>query len=53
MNTIETRRAGAIRGMFPIVRTVARRVQRLLPHADLDDLIGDGCIGLIRAVDRA
>lgn len=51
MSTDGEPRTAAIRRMFPVVRTIARRVQRLLPGADLDDLIGDGCIGLIRAVD--
>lgn len=34
-----------------MVRRIARRVKRLVPGFDLDDLVGDGCIGLIRAVD--
>jgi len=37
--------------MFPLVRSMARRVARLVPAADVDDLVGDGSIGLIRAVD--
>lgn len=37
--------------MFPLVRQVARRVVSVIPAADVDDLIGDGSIGLIRAVD--
>jgi RNA polymerase sigma factor for flagellar operon FliA len=40
-----------VRSLFPIVRAAARRVARLVPAADTDDLVGDGCIGLIRAVD--
>lgn len=40
-----------IRTLFPMVRTIARRVARLIPGADVDDLIGDGSVGLIRAVD--
>src|SRR5580704_8532560 len=44
-------REDAIRQMFPMVRSTARRVGRLVPAADIDDLVGDGCIGLIRAVD--
>lgn len=40
-----------IRDLFPVVRTIARRVLRLIPGSDFDDLIGDGSIGLIRAVD--
>jgi RNA polymerase sigma factor (sigma-70 family) len=44
-------REDAIRRLLPLVRTIARRVVRLVPGTDLDDLIGDGCVGLIRAVD--
>ena len=44
-------REARIRALIPLVRQVARRVHRMVPIADLDDLIGDGCIGLIRAVD--
>ena len=40
-----------IRRLLPLVRAIARRVARLVPSMDLDDLIGDGSIGLIRAVD--
>ncbi|MBV8600101.1 MAG: sigma-70 family RNA polymerase sigma factor [Candidatus Eremiobacteraeota bacterium] len=47
MSTRET----TIRDLFPLVRRVARRVARIVPSADLDDLVGDGSIGLIRAVD--
>jgi RNA polymerase sigma factor FliA len=48
---VSSAREEAIRDLFPLVRRVARRVQRVVPSADLDDLIGDGSIGLIRAVD--
>lgn len=40
-----------IRRLFPLVKKIAHRVHRMVPNADVDDLIGDGCIGLIRAVD--
>ena len=40
-----------IRALLPAVRQIARRVQRMVPSADLDDLTGDGSVGLIRAVD--
>lgn len=40
-----------IRELFPLVRRIARRVQGLIPGCELDDLVGDGCVGLIRAVD--
>ena len=45
-------RETTIRELFPLVRTLARRLHRVVGIADLDDLIGDGSIGLIRAVDR-
>lgn len=44
-------REAAIRRLLPLVRRIARRIMRLVPGADLDDLIGDGCVGIIRAVD--
>ena len=44
-------RDAAIRRLVPLVRRIARRIMRLVPGADLDDLVGDGCVGLIRAVD--
>lgn len=37
--------------LLPLVRRTARRLKRLVPSLDLDDLVGDGCIGLIRAID--
>lgn len=40
-----------IRALLPLVRHTARRVARMVAGADVDDLIGDGSIGLIRAVD--
>jgi len=44
-------REEAIRRLLPLVRAIARRIVRIVPGSDLDDLIGDGCVGLIRAVD--
>jgi len=44
-------RDATIRMYFPLVRKIAHRVHRVVPTSELDDLIGDGCIGLIRAVD--
>lgn len=44
-------REAAVCELLPVVRQIARRVQRLVPSADLDDLIGDGSVGVIRAVD--
>jgi RNA polymerase sigma factor for flagellar operon FliA len=40
-----------IRALLPLVKQIARRIQRMVPGADLDDLVGDGSLGLIRAVD--
>lgn len=40
-----------IGALFPLVRKIARRVQRLVPGSDIDDLAGEGGLGLIRAVD--
>jgi RNA polymerase sigma factor for flagellar operon FliA len=40
-----------IRALLPLVRQIARRVHRMVPVSDVDDLFGDGCVGLIRAVD--
>ena len=44
-------REAMIRELFPLVRRIAVRVNRLIPSADRDDLIGDGCVGAIKAVD--
>lgn len=40
-----------IRDLLPLVRQTARRVARMVAGSDVDDLIGDGSVGLIRAVD--
>jgi RNA polymerase sigma factor for flagellar operon FliA len=40
-----------IRNLLPLVRCIARRLARVVGGADLDDLVGDGSVGLIRAVD--
>jgi RNA polymerase sigma factor FliA len=40
-----------IRDLLPLVKRIARRVAKFVP-CDYDDLVGDGCIGLIRAVDN-
>lgn len=45
-------RENSIRALFPLVKKIARRVHRLVPSVDVDDLVGDGSIGLIRAVDH-
>lgn len=44
-------RESQIRELFPLVKRIARRVHRLIPGSDLDDLTGEGSVGLIRAVD--
>jgi RNA polymerase sigma factor for flagellar operon FliA len=44
-------REECIRRLFPLVKKIAHRVQRILPGSELGDLIGDGCVGLVRAVD--
>jgi RNA polymerase sigma factor for flagellar operon FliA len=49
MNAAE--REAAIRDLFPLVRHIAKRVARMAHLSDHDDLVGDGCVGLIRAVD--
>lgn len=40
-----------VRALLPIVRRLARRLRRLVPSFDVDDLVGDGSIGLLRAID--
>ena len=37
---------------FPIVHTIAHRVARICRLTDEDDLVGDGALGLVRAVDN-
>lgn len=44
-------RERTIRNLLPIVRAIAKRIHRLVPIVALDDLVGDGSVGLIRAVD--
>lgn len=44
-------REASIRRYFPLVKRIARRIHRLVPSVDVDDLVGDGSVGLIRAVD--
>jgi RNA polymerase sigma factor FliA len=44
-------REQSVRTLLPLVRRAARRLKRLVPSLDVDDLVGDGCVGLIRAVD--
>jgi RNA polymerase sigma factor for flagellar operon FliA len=44
-------RDDSIRALLPRVRALARRLKRIVPNLDVDDLTGDGLVGLIRAVD--
>ena len=44
-------REAVVRRLLPLVKKIARRVKRVVPNADFDDLVGDGSVGLIRAVD--
>lgn len=48
---IADERETQIRALLPLVKQLARRVHRMVPFSDLDDLVGDGSMGLIRAVD--
>ncbi len=47
----DTERDGQVRALLPLVRKVARRLKRLVPSLDVDDLVGDGSVGLVRAID--
>lgn len=47
----ENERETKIRELFPMIRKIARRVARMVAGSDIDDLVGEGCVGLIRAVD--
>jgi RNA polymerase sigma factor for flagellar operon FliA len=44
-------REATIVRLYPVVRTIARTVASRIGRVDLDDLVGDGSLGLIRAVD--
>jgi RNA polymerase sigma factor for flagellar operon FliA len=48
---IDGDREERVRDLLPLTRKLARRLKRLVPNLDVDDLIGDGCVGLMRAVD--
>ena len=47
----DAEREAQIRALLTLVKRIARRISRLVP-CDYDDLVGDGSIGLIRAVDN-
>ncbi|HEY2476789.1 MAG TPA: sigma-70 family RNA polymerase sigma factor [Candidatus Cybelea sp.] len=40
-----------VSALLPMVRRLARRLKRAVPAFDVDDLVGDGSVGLLRAVD--
>lgn len=44
-------RERSVRELFPMVKKIARRISRMVPNSDVDDLVGEGCVGLMRAVD--
>ncbi|MBV8363736.1 MAG: sigma-70 family RNA polymerase sigma factor [Candidatus Eremiobacteraeota bacterium] len=44
-------REAQIRALFGLVKKIARRVSRMVPGSDVEDLVGEGCVGLVRAVD--
>ena len=44
-------REAAIRALLPMVRGIARRIAYKVPSCELEDLIADGALGAIRAVD--
>lgn len=48
----DTEREEHIRALFPLVKRLAGRVHRLIPGSDRDDLVGDGSVGAIKAVDN-
>jgi RNA polymerase sigma factor (sigma-70 family) len=48
----DVERETQIRSLFPLVRRIARRLAAVVPRSEYADLVGDGCLGAIRAVDR-
>jgi RNA polymerase sigma factor for flagellar operon FliA len=44
-------REAVIVRLFPLVRTIAHVVRRHVRNVDFDDLVGDGSLGLLAAVD--
>ena len=48
----EPQREAEVARLLPIVYRIARRVARLCRLREVDDLIGDGSVGLVRAVDN-
>ncbi len=51
MSELSDQRETQIRDYLPLVRRIARRINRMVVGSEMDDLVGEGCIGLIRAVD--
>lgn len=50
--TTPEQRAAIITELYPLVENVAAGIARKAPHKDLDEMIGDGAIGLIQAIDN-
>jgi RNA polymerase sigma factor FliA len=48
---VRDEREARAEALAPLVQRIARKVARMIPSADLDDLVGDGYVGLMRAVD--
>lgn len=40
-----------VRELLPLVKKIARRMRRLIAGSDFDDLVGDGNVGLLRALE--
>ncbi len=51
MSRRDDEREALARELLPLVRRMAKRMKRMVPSVDFDDLIGDGCVGLVRAID--
>jgi len=47
-----TKRDATILSLVPLVRRLARRVKRVVRQADREELLGEGYLAIVRAVDR-
>lgn len=47
----EDEREALVARLLPVVHRIARRVARICRLRETDDLVGDGCVGLVRAID--
>jgi len=47
----EDEREETVRRFFPVIRRIAGGVARAVPAAELDDLMSDGSVGLLRAMN--